>query len=143
TYIESSDFSFNGGAGLRVFLGKQLNLRRDGRYVRVKVGDQVDDSQNHMEATAGLSLLFGGGHHEEAAAVIEPPPPPTAPPTLTCAAERAQVLPGESVRITATATDPEGGPLTFAWTTTGGVVNGTDATATLDFTGATPPVNAT
>jgi outer membrane protein OmpA-like peptidoglycan-associated protein len=47
------------------------------------------------------------------------------------------------VRITATASDPEGGPLTYAWSTSGGVVAGTDATTTLDFTGATPPVNAT
>lgn len=143
TYIESSDFSFNGGAGLRFFLGKHFNLRLDGRYVRVKVGDQVDDSQNNFEATGGLSLLFGGGHHEEVSAAPVEAPPPNQAPTVSCTAERPQALPGETVRITATASDPEGGPLTYAWSTTGGVVAGTDASTTLDFTGATPPVTAT
>jgi outer membrane protein OmpA-like peptidoglycan-associated protein/opacity protein-like surface antigen len=143
TYIESSDFSFNGGAGLRFFLGKHFNLRLDGRYVRVKVGDQVDDSQSNLEATAGLSLLLGGGPHEEVSAAPVEAPPPNQPPTVSCTADRPQVLPGETVRITATASDPEGGPVTYAWSTTAGAVAGTDAATTLDFTGATPPASAT
>jgi outer membrane protein OmpA-like peptidoglycan-associated protein/opacity protein-like surface antigen len=141
---ESCDYGWNAGAGFRWFLSPHVNLRMDGRYVRTKVGDSVDESQGNVEATLGLGFMFGGHHHEAAAAVIETPPPaPNRPPTVSCAAERAQILPGETVRITATASDPEGGPLTYAWSTTGGTVHGTDATGTLDFTGATPPVNAT
>ena len=33
--------------------------------------------------------------------------------------------------------------MSYAWTTTGGAVTGTDPTTTLDFSGATPPVSAT
>jgi outer membrane protein OmpA-like peptidoglycan-associated protein len=138
---DSRDFGWNAGGGLRFFMGRKFNIRLDGRYVAIKV--EGLDTQHNTEASLGLGLLFGG-HHEEAAAVIETPPPaPNQAPTVTCAAERSQVLPGETVRITATASDPEGGPLTYAWSTSGGVVAGTDATTTLDFTGATPPVNAT
>jgi len=140
---ESCDYGWNAGAGLRIFLSPHVNLRMDGRYVRTKVGDAIDESQGNVEATLGLGFLFGGRHHEAAAVIETPPPAPNQAPTVTCAADRAQVLPGETVRITATATDPEGGPLTYAWSTTGGQVSGTDPATTLDFTGATPPANAT
>jgi outer membrane protein OmpA-like peptidoglycan-associated protein len=62
---------------------------------------------------------------------------------VSCAAERAEILPGETVNLNATASDPESDPLTYEWSTTAGRVTGTSATATLDFTGATPPANAT
>jgi outer membrane protein OmpA-like peptidoglycan-associated protein len=144
--VDQSHFGWNAGAGLRFFLGQKVNLRFEGRYVRSKfegLDDTQHDGQHNIEAMAGLGFLLGG-HHEKVAEVEPPPAPaPNQAPTVTCAADRAQILPGETVTIHATASDPENGPLTYAWTTTGGTVNGTDATGTLDFTGATPPVNAT
>ena len=135
--VDENKGSWNVGGGLRFFLSRNLNLRLDGRFVQVKVGDET---QGNGEATVGLGLLLGG-HKEEAAAEVIPPPA-NQPPTVACAADRAQILPGETATITATATDPEGGPLTYAWTSTGGHVTGTGASATVDFTGATPPSNA-
>jgi len=144
SFGESCDYGWNAGAGLRIFLSPHVNLRMDGRYVRTKIGDAIDESQGNVEATLGLGFLFGGRHHEKVAAEVAPPPAaaPNQPPTVSCAADRAQVLPGEKVTIRATAADPENGPLTYAWSTTAGQVTGTDATTTLDFTGATPPANA-
>jgi outer membrane protein OmpA-like peptidoglycan-associated protein/opacity protein-like surface antigen len=141
---ESCDIGWNAGGGLRFFLSPKVNLRLDGRYVRTKVGDAIDESQGNVEASVGLGLLFGGGG-KEAEVQAEPPPQPPAnqSPTVSCAAARSEALPGESVNITTTASDPEGGPLTYAWSATGGRVTGTGATATLDFTGATPPSSAT
>lgn len=136
---ESSDFGWNAGAGFRIFFSPSINLRLDGRYVRAKVGDAIDDSQGNVEATAGLSLLFGGGGGGE---VVSEAAPNQAP-TVTCSASRAEILPGETVNVSATATDPEGDPLTFEWTTTAGRVSGSGAAAALDFTGATPPMDAT
>ena len=137
TYVDENKFGWNVGGGLRFFLSRNLNLRFDGRFTQVKV---EDDTQGNGEATVGLGLLFGG-HKEEAAAEVIPPPA-NQPPTVTCAADRSQVLPGETATITATAADPEGGPLTYDWTATGGRVTGTGPSATVDFTGATPPANA-
>jgi len=139
---DSRDFGWNAGGGLRFFLSRKVNLRLEGRYVSVKV-EGLDDAQHQTEAMAGLGILFGGHHEKVAEVEPAPAPAPNQPPTVSCAAERAQILPGETVVVRATASDPENGPLTYAWTTTGGTVNGTDATGTLDFTGATPPVNAT
>jgi outer membrane protein OmpA-like peptidoglycan-associated protein len=64
-------------------------------------------------------------------------------PTVTCTSERPGILPGETVRLTASATDPEGDPLTYEWITTTGQVTGSGSTATLDLTGATAPGSAT
>ena len=144
TFGESCDFGWNAGAGFRLFLSPHWNLRVDGRYVSTKVGDQVDKRQHNEEATLGLGLILGGKKKEHVEEHAEPPPPPpNQPPTVSCAADRAEILPGESVNITATASDPESDPLTYQWSTTAGHVNGTSATASLDFTGVTPPASAT
>lgn len=139
--FEQRDFGWNAGLGARFFLSPSLNLRLDGRYVGIKVGGDLDESVGNMEATAGLSFLFGGGDDgpEEAAAVTTP----NQAPTVTCTADRSQVLPGEPVTLTATATDPEGDPITYMWTSSAGRVNGTGTSATLDFTGVTAPSTAT
>ena len=139
---ESCDWGWNAGGGLRLFPSPHWNIRLDGRYERVKVGDQVDESQGNVEAALGLSLILGG-HKEHVEETHVEPPPPNQPPTVSCAAERAEILPGETVTVHATAADPEGGPLTYQWSATGGHVTGTDANAALDFTGATPPATAT
>ena len=145
-HVDQSHFGWNAGGGLRFFLGEKANLRFEGRYVRTKfegLDDTQHDGQHNIEATAGLGFLLGGHHHEKVAEAPPPPPPPNQPPTVSCSPERAEVLPGETVAIRATASDPENGPLMYAWTATGGQVTGTDANASLAFAGATPPLTAT
>lgn len=138
---ESCDFGWNAGGGFRIPLGHTFGLRLDGRYVSVKVGDEVDESQHNVEATAGLSLFLGGHRHE--VEEIHSEAPPNQPPTVTCSVDRAQILPGESATITVTATDPEGGPITYDYTSSGGHVVGTGASATFDFASVAPPSTST
>jgi len=135
---ETRDFGWNAGGGLRFGLGQHWNLRLEGRYVSTKAKKVIDESQKNVEATAGLSLMLGGHKAEHAEAIT-----PNQPPTVSCAADRAQILPGETANITATGSDPEGRPLTYSWTTTSGRVTGNGATASLDFTGVNPPASAT
>jgi outer membrane beta-barrel protein len=140
TFGESCDFGWNAGGGVRLFLTPNWNLRADGRYVATNVGDAVDESQGNVEATLGLSWVFGGGGAEPAAAQ---PPAENRRPTVSVAADRSELLPGESVTVRATASDPDGDPLTYEWSTTAGRVTGTGSTALFDFTGSTPPATAT
>ncbi len=137
-FDQSSDVGWNAGGGFRWFFNPMWNVRADGRFVSVKPDIVGDEKQGNVEGTLGLGVVFGGAHAAAAVAA-----PPNQAPTVTCASERAEILPGETVRLTATATDPEGDPLTFEWTTTGGHVTGSGGSATLDFTGATPPSSAT
>ncbi|MBI2815394.1 MAG: PKD domain-containing protein [Acidobacteria bacterium] len=68
--------------------------------------------------------------------VREPPPPQ--PPTVSCSADRPSVQVGEIVNLSADARSPEDRPLTYAWTTTGGRVEGTGARVRFDTTGLQP-----
>ena len=140
---EDCCLEWNAGAGFRLFMSPHWNLRADGKYVSASIGDEINETQGNIEATLGLGFLFGGGkkeEHVEAAAVATPA---NQPPTVSLTSERSEILPGESVKLHATASDPEGDQLTYAWSTTAGRVTGSGTEATLDFTGATPPDTAT
>ena len=141
---ESCDMGWNAGPGFRWFMSPHWNLRVDGRYVHTNVGDEVDESQNNMELTLGLGWVIGGHKAEEPREEIHSEAPAAnQAPTVSCASDRSEILPGENVSIRATASDPEGDRLAYAWSTTAGQVTGTGATATFAFTGATPPSAAT
>jgi hypothetical protein len=64
-----------------------------------------------------------------------PPPPANRPPTVTLDCVRETVMPGESTPCNATAADPDGDRLTYAWSSTAGRVTGTTPSVPLDTTG--------
>ena len=74
-----------------------------------------------------------------------PPPPPAANnnPTVNCEIERSVISPGESVRVRANASDPDGDTLTYEWSTTAGRIVGTGASVTFESTGMAPGSSAT
>jgi outer membrane protein OmpA-like peptidoglycan-associated protein len=63
---------------------------------------------------------------------------PNQPPTISCATDRSPIMPGERTGITATASDPDGDPLTYSYTATGGQVSGDGPKAEFDSTGLAP-----
>ena len=58
------------------------------------------------------------------------------PPQVSCSANPTTIAIGESSTITMTATDPQGWPMTYSWSATGGQLSGTGTTATLTATNA-------
>lgn len=63
---------------------------------------------------------------------------PNRPPTASLSVERSPILPGEHTGITCTGTDPDGDPLSYTYSASGGQVNGTGANASFDATGLQP-----
>ena len=65
-------------------------------------------------------------------------PRPNRPPTMSCSVDPSSVHPGDRVRVTATASDPDNDPLAFTWHANGGQVVGSGAEVQLDTTGLAP-----
>jgi hypothetical protein len=79
---------------------------------------------------------------------VPPPPPPPPPPqnrnpTVACRPDRSTIEPGSSVKCTATASDPDGDTLSYAWSASAGSISGTGAEATFDSTGVAPDTDVT
>ncbi len=58
------------------------------------------------------------------------------PPVVSCSANPSTIAIGESSTITMTASDPQGWPLTYSWSATGGQLSGSGTSATLTATNA-------
>jgi outer membrane protein OmpA-like peptidoglycan-associated protein len=63
---------------------------------------------------------------------------PIPPPAMTCSVDRATVLTGERVQVSANVNDQSGTPLTYSWQSNGGQIVGSGATVQLDTTGVAP-----
>ena len=72
-----------------------------------------------------------------------PPPPVNRPPTVACAVDKSSLIPGETVRCRATASDPDGDPLTYQWTASAGKVTGSGAEVSFDSAGVAGPTTVT
>ena len=86
------------------------------------------------------------GHHLNIFGKPDPIPPATCaanftikqpqPPVVSCSANPTTIAIGEPSTITMTATDPQGWPMTYSWSATGGQLSGSGTTATLTATAA-------
>jgi outer membrane protein OmpA-like peptidoglycan-associated protein len=58
------------------------------------------------------------------------------PPVVSCSASPTTIAIGESSTVTMTATDPQGWPMTYSWTNSGGTLSGSGTSATVTATSA-------
>jgi Outer membrane protein beta-barrel domain len=121
------------GGGIDLPLNKHLSLRlieADYQWAKENFAKQVPPSQPDLRRPSysgarlrtGVVFNFGGA--------------PALIPAATCAVDHAEVMQGEPVTATSTATNfnPKH-PLTYAWSGNGGTVTGKDNTASIDTKG--------
>jgi len=85
--------------------------------------------------TVNAKVDDGRGGTATCAADIAVAKRPNRPPVISCAPERNPIIAGERVAIKSTASDPDGDPLTYSYSTTGGQIAGSGPTAQFDSTG--------
>ena len=133
--------SFGGHNGIGAILGGGIDLHimrhidyrlieADYQWARHNFASQVPPSQPDLRRPSysgarlrtGVVMKFGGG--------------PVVPPAASCSLDRSEVMQGEPITATTTASNfnPKH-PLTYNWTSTGGTVTGKDNTATIDTKG--------
>jgi outer membrane protein OmpA-like peptidoglycan-associated protein len=124
-----------------IVIGPVISIR-PGIFIRPAVSWNLNFDDRGLEDQNSMGGHLSIGFHPGFGCRELTPPAANMAPTVTCASDRAELLPGETVGIRATATDPEGDPLTYEWSSSSGRVTGTGSTATLDFGGVTAPSSA-
>ena len=129
-----SSFAFTGGGGLDIRLTHHISIRAvQAEYMFTRfagvtngVSTGTSASQNDLRLSSGLLFGFGGRQAE----------PPV---QLACSVQPGTAFSGDPVTATATATNlnPKRKSV-YSWTTSGGVVSGTDSTATIRTAGLAP-----
>jgi outer membrane protein OmpA-like peptidoglycan-associated protein len=117
-------------------------------YSYIATGGSVDGSGpdarwNSASATPGsytvtAQVSDGKGGTASCATDLKVEPRPNRPPTASLSVERSPILPGEHTGITCTGSDPDGDPLTYSYSASGGQVTGSGSNATFDATGLQP-----
>lgn len=88
--------------------------------------------------TVNVKVDDGKGGTASCAADISVAQKPNQPPTISCSTDRSPIMPGERTGITSVASDPDGDPLTYSYTTTSGQIVGSGAKVEFDSTGLQP-----
>jgi len=106
-------------------------------------GSGPDARWNSASAAAGnytvtAQVNDGKGGTASCATDIKVEERPNRPPTASLSIERSPIMPGEHTGITCTGSDPDGDPLTYSYSASGGQVSGTGANASFDATGLQP-----
>jgi outer membrane protein OmpA-like peptidoglycan-associated protein/opacity protein-like surface antigen len=106
-------------------------------------GSGPDARWNSTGVTPGVYTITaavndGRGGTASCATDVKVDPRPNRPPTATLSVERSPILPGEHTGIICNGSDPDGDPLTYAYSASGGQITGTGSNATFDATGVKP-----
>jgi outer membrane protein OmpA-like peptidoglycan-associated protein len=88
--------------------------------------------------TVTVKVDDGKGGTASCAADIAVNERPNRPPTATMSVDRSPINPGERTGVTCIGTDPDGDPLTYRYSATGGQISGDGQHAQFDATGVQP-----
>ena len=134
-------FAMAVGGGLDYRLSHRIALRMiQAEYLVTRFLDptvtvsNTKHFQGNVRLSAGLVFRFGGNPPPP------PPPPPNRSPIASCSVDTKMVYAGsgDAAGVHVVATDPDNDPLTYAWVTNGGTVDGTGPDARWNSSGVEP-----
>lgn len=105
------------------------------RKLYIDAGYRYMLNLSHAQDRNGFVIKVGTG-----VSPYKAPPPVNYSPVAACSADKSSVFAGsnDTVNVSTTATDPDGDPMTYSWTATGGSVNGTGPQVRWLSAGTTP-----
>jgi peptidoglycan-associated lipoprotein len=119
------DFTF--GTESRVVAGREVHHNPWGFEVRVGWHPGVTPPRERVRVIKETTTVTNTVTPPPAPA----PPPPNRGPNVTAACNPCTVEPGATSNLTANGTDPDGDPLTYAWTAPAGTFNNPNAANTV------------
>jgi peptidoglycan-associated lipoprotein len=119
-------FNYSFGTEGRVVAGSDIEHNSWGFDVRLGWHPGVTPARQRVRQIKETTTVT----NTNTVTVTTPPPPVNRPPTVTVQCNPCVVEPGQTSRLTAQATDPEGGPLTYRWTAPQGSFAPADAANT-------------
>ena len=96
--------------------------------------DEDTDDETFTVALGSLPSSVAAGSPSSVLVTIRDTTPSNGPPTIEASCDPCEVRPGSEVRLTATASDPDGDPLTYAWSAPEGRFSGEIDAATARWT---------
>jgi len=136
TSRSQNSFAWTAGGGFDYIATPRIGWRiLQAEYMMTRFGGPSlnRETQNNLRLLTGIVFRIG-------AAPPPPPPPANRNPSASCSAAKSSVYTGsnESVAVSASASDPDNDTLTYAWSATGGSVDGTGANARWNSAGTVP-----
>jgi long-subunit fatty acid transport protein/outer membrane protein OmpA-like peptidoglycan-associated protein len=105
--------------------------------------DSTDVEPGTYVVTAKVTDKKGNQAMCSANITVEAAPKPNQNPTVSCSADRTTLIEGESTKLHAVASDPDGDPLTYTWSVSAGRVVGSGPEVTYDSSGVPPGSSVT
>jgi outer membrane protein OmpA-like peptidoglycan-associated protein len=130
-YFGSRTLGLNPRSPVDVILGFRVYPRQ---WISFGAGYQA--SLNHIEDQPAMQHFAAGTHGMVAQLAVGRRV--NHPPRLTCQVVAPTIKQDETTTVRASAVDPDGDPLSYAWSTTGGKIAGSGDVVTFDATGAAP-----